>query len=148
MFATLHGTRPLYLYFGGVVLLLFAAKYTLNFGTRHGRSLFIHTLARFFVSRSFCILFFCSLFPPFHHSIMFPSFLLTFLPSLLSFSFSFSFCFALLCFALLCYAIVASLCIIYIYNNIINKYLLFRLCVCVHTRAQGTRQSKAQKNGG
>ena len=113
----------------------FAAKYTINAGTRRRRAFIIHTFARCFVSISFSLFSlssfafsFCPvcLFPHFHFLLSFASFIL----------------FSLLFFcSLFPYMLLVN---IYLYNNIINKYLLYRLCARICARAR-VRQRRCEK---
>ena len=107
-------------------------KYTINFGAQRGCAFIIHAFARCFVFR-LCI---CHYLPTF-----LPSYLLTFLPSYLP-----TFLPSYLPTFLPTFLLISEI----INNNIINKYLLYRLCarICAHARVRGTRQSKAQKKSG
>ena len=100
------------------------------------RLAFIYVFCAFFVFRS--------LFACFRFSLYF-AFVCCCFP-FLSFAFlSFCLLFLVLSFFALLYL---HTCFLYIYN-IINKYLLFRLCVCIYARARTTkaRQNKAHKKG-
>lgn len=110
---------------------------------RAARRRFYHShFARFFVSRLFSFLFFV-LFIFWHFffsflpcSFLFLSICICVVVSLFAFLFLL---FVVSCFVFLCFAIVAYLFSIY---NIINKYLLFRLCVRTYARAHEKRRGK------